>query len=209
MQASKFISMGKTEFHCVVKNNFAVHFELDGSFLLFETSSLPDGVYNQEYELADAEITKFYTRLINEPVQFIDGSTVEQIVWNLLAQYAEEEMSPPTIKDMPKLTKSVADGLTKINEAATFYENQESEVVFVCFGARLPLIDFMSSNDYPAFSCSPLNLYYATNFKGEAHSNVYIDEQVCLFINGDKTCGGIVMGIDMVDFSTFRQSQNN
>ena len=203
MQASRFLAMSKSEFYIVVMNGFAVHFELDGSIALFETSSLPDGVYDVDYNPADEEIIKFYDSILDQPAGTNNTTSVRKMTLAILKymeSVSEENMSK--ISDVPKFTKAISEGLTKINELATF--KVDDDIKFVCFGTRSEVTDYLESLNITTFSCSPLNLYYASNFKGDLYGVVVSDANMIIVYNQEKTCGGIVFSIDIHKFEHYK-----
>lgn len=194
--------MGKSQFYVVVMHGYAVHYELDGSMALFETSSLPDGVYDQDYEIAPSEIGEFYKHLISEKIPHLNTNT-ESLTKNALRIINETDSLP--IYGVPKMTKALAEGVTKATEVMTFYIDENTGITFLCFGIRLPMLDFLESQQVDSFSCVPLNYYYATNFKGEIYGLSALNAGLLMLYNEEKTCGGLIFSIEMIKFDEYRK----
>lgn len=201
MQASKFLSAGKNEFIFVVSNNIAMNISLDGSFVLYEIVSLNDGVYHQDHTKADHEIHLLYNAMFAEIVPFSGTKTVRDFIMENVTGVLQDSIAVKDVVGMPKLTKSVADGLGRAGEVATFYLDEEERLNFACFGIRKPILDFFSSQKMTIYNCNPSYLYYATNFSGESQARILDGSRACIFINKEKTCGGIVLSMSVQSFA--------
>lgn len=202
MQTSKFLSMGKSEFYFIVRKNVAIHLELDGSFLLFESSTLSDGIYNQDGVHADEEITEFYTHLLEQRMHVNYNITVKDAIFDVLDNTHVHEMMP--VQSLPKITKSVCDGLSKSLECATFIDC-EDRFEFICFGTRTRIKLYLDSIQNDSFSCLPIPLYYATNFKGNVLAKSYLHNNMLMLSNSDKTMGGILLSVEVLKLNAYRE----
>ena len=172
--------------------------ELDGSHLVFETSSLRDGFYDENFEEVDSEIAKVYKHLLNQTYQET-GFTVEYIIKAAISWANENDLWE--ICDPPNITKAVADGLAKNNELMTFAV-LDAQLMFVCFGTRPIVVSTIESMGGDAINVSPLFYYYAAD---KSNKYGFYQHNIFFICNESKNMGGIIMDVDIIKHTAYKR----
>lgn len=191
MPASKFLSMGKSEFVYYVKDGHAIHLDMSGTMAVWEATTEFDGFYDQDGNHVSEEIASVYRHFLQKTTSV--GATVERLIEYLIKAISSKELG--IIKSVPKMTKVIAQGLDKIYEPMTFCETEDGVLEFVCFGTRTAITNALDAIGATSLTISPLMYYYATGFPG---APTYARAgNIVIFTNKDKSMAGLVMEIDL------------
>lgn len=199
---SKFLSKGKDVGQIVVIDGYAVNIELDGSMVLMEPSDLPDGYYTFDGEPVDSSLSDFLDSVLDQEI-VLSKATLEQYLKYIVLNASSEEVYR-TVTDAPNITKGMADNLEKANEALTF-AMVGKDIEFVCFGTRPIIQSFLEKTCSAYVSVSPLNYYYATNYKGKP---AFYMMKNSLLVRGDGGNIAILLDIDLKSLSEYRVGNN-
>ena len=198
---SKYLAKGEKEYAYIVRNNYAINVDLNGSLFTVEASSNYDGWYDQNDNPLDEEIKAVYEHVLSKETHGFSGKTVSNIFDIFIRAFEQQDFSP--VVEQPKLVKSLAQGLENQGEVMTFYLEEE-KLSFACFGNRLVLDEALNSLGRNTINISPLSWYYVTKFSGPV--TFLVAENMIIVANDDKTAGGVIMDINMTERESYRSN---
>ena len=190
----------------VVTNGYAIHFSLDGTMALWESSTLPDGIYDENEQECDAEPMAFLTNIIDAKtnIRGLEQFSVKDFVYACIHTVITKGQ---VLENVPKMTKALATSLSKINEPMTFGISDDNyHLTFLCFGIR-PILMGCAQSLVPGVITVLPELYYAcTNFKGAVYGVPSI--QTIVVCDESKMQGGVMIGLDVYKQADYRKTGN-